>query len=327
MCTQRSNFTDFIGEFDLDPNRVLDLLIMAFGENENSEIFETIKKFKPCLITQVVGFAFCEKRGTKELCMVTARLIKEGVFSLQDVWGYMKPENLQDCYQEYQKVAQSVKRSLNVVVINADVSQRDQELESLEVQSYSNQKLTLLIELVKLNCWTEAYKIFKRFEGKLILSSVPGAVQVLCDFLEWVMDPVLQDLSKPSTEDQKKFPAGSMVQITSASKLREFLSDYLPILGVFIGYSEQTYCKVCQFLQGCEDSDYVLNLMEKILIPAFCFAGNEAVKALWFAIKDFSYVKRFALYDKWLHYGEGLVSVKQCLTVSIQVDKRYKGMD
>lgn len=311
----------------MDPNRVLDILILSYGETQNPEIFETIKKFKPTLITQILGFAFCENRSPKDLCTVTARLIKENLIKLQDVWCYMKPSNLQDCYQDYQKVVQSVKRSLNTVVINADVSQRDQELESLEVQNYSNQKLTLLVELVKLNCWTEALKIFKRFEGKIILSSVPGAVQVLCDYLEWVMDPVLQDLSKPNSEELKKFPPGSMSQITSAPKLREFLNEFLPVLGVFIGYSEQTYCKVCQFLQGCEDTEYVLNLMEKILIPAFCFAGNEAVKALWFAIKDFNYVKRFALYDKWLHYGEGLVAVKQCLTVSIQVDKRHKGVD
>jgi len=315
-CPERPTCTDFIGEYDLDPNRVLDLLILGYGKNEDLEIFNAIKTFKPSLITQVLGFAFSENRCSLELCAVTAKLIKASVFTLEDIWGYMKPENLQDSFQDYQKLVQSIRRSLNIVVINADVSQRDKDLASLELQDYSNQKLALLTELVKQNCWTEAYKIFKRFEGKIVLSSVPGAVQVLCDFLEWVMDPVLKDLNKPNNEEIKKFPPGSMTQILTAPKLREFLTEFLPVLGVYIGYSEQTYSKVCQFLQGCEEPEYVLGLMERILLPAFSFSGSEAVRSLWFAIKDFSYIKRFGLYDKWLHYSEGLVAVRQSLTVS-----------
>lgn len=315
-CADRPNCTDFIGGYDLDPNRVLDLLILAYGKNEDLEIFKAIKSFKPSLITQILGFAFTENQCSLELCAVTAKLIKEHIFTVEDIWGYMKPQNLSDSFQDYQKIVQSIRRSLNIVVINADVSQRDKDLATLEHQDYSNQKLSLLTELIKQNCWTEAQKIFKRFEGKIVLSSVPGAVQALCDFLEWVMDPVLQDLAKPNNEEIKKFPPGSMTQIVSAAKLREFLSEFLPILGVYIGYSEQTYSKVCRFLQGCEDPEYVLGLMERILLPAFSFAGNEAVRSLWFAIKDFSYVKRFGLYDKWLHYSEGLVAVRQSLTVS-----------
>jgi hypothetical protein len=267
----------------------------------------------------VLGFGF-QNGNCEKLAGVCAKLIKSSFFQLEDIWGYLKPESLQDDWEDYMKSVRNVKRAFDVVVINADVSQRDKDLEKLEEESYSNQKLAVLIELVKLNCWTEAHEMFKRFEGKLVLTSIPSAISTLCNFLEWVMDPVIKDLAHPSTGEESKFPPGSMTVVSSASKLREFLSDFLPIVGVYIGYSESTYCKICQFFQGCKETDYVVNLMEKFLLPALSFAGSEAVKSLWFVIKDLPYTRRFMIYDKWLHCDDGLVAVRQSLTVSIQVD-------
>lgn len=314
-----------IGEYDLDPNRVLDLILNHYRKDE-AGLMELVQQFKAGIVCQLVGFGFLSG-SCQNLAPVCAKLIKAGVFELQDVWGYLKPESLQDEWDEYEKTVRNLKRAFDMVIINADVTQRDRDLEKLEEQSYTNQKLCLLIELVKQNCWSAAHDLFKKFEGKLILNSVPGSISTLCNFLEWVMNPVIKDLAHPSTGDEVKFPLGSMCTISNASKLREFLSDYLPILNVYIGYSESTYCKVCQFLQGCKETEYVISLIEKFLLPALSFAGPEAVKSFWFLIKDLPYLRRFSIYDKWLNYDDGLVAVRQSLTVSIQVDKTNKGLD
>ena len=321
----KESFLPLIGEYDLDPNRVLDLVLQHYTKDETG-LMEILKGFKASLVCQVVGFGFLSG-NSETLAPVCAKLIKAGVFELQDVWGYLKPESLQDEWDEYVKNVRNLKRAFDMVIINADVTQRDRDLEKLEEQTYSNQKLCLLTDLLKLNCWSEVRDLFKKLEGKLILNSVPNTIPTLCSFLEWVMNPVIQDLAHPSPSDEVKFPSGSMSPISSASKLREFLSDYLPILGVYIGYSESTYCKVCQFLQGCKETDYVISLIEKFLLPALSFAGPEAIKSFWFLIKDLPYSRRFSIYDKWLNYNDGLVAVRQSLTVSVQVDKTNKSLD
>ena len=96
----------------------------------------------------------------------------------------MKPENFYKAFQEYNSLAHAVKRYLDVVVLNSESSAKEKDLKKLLGQDNNNQKLGLLTELIKLNCWECVKPILNRFEGKVVLNSYPGMVEALCGLLE-----------------------------------------------------------------------------------------------------------------------------------------------
>jgi THO complex subunit 2 N-terminus len=328
---QKSQALDIIGTYDLDPNRTMDLILTVFEKNTWDLTFiDLLLQLKTKVLPHILGFKFQNTLDKcKSLCEVAAHCIRLELLTIDSLWGYLKPEDFYKSYQEHENLVQSVKRSLDVVVINSDNSTKDKDLNKLMQNDNNNQKLGLLTQLIKLNYWDKVKEVLNRFEGKIVLCSYPDLIEALCQMLEWVIDPVYQDLPKPlpTTNKTLMFPPGSLVQLTCASQLQPFFLEILPIIGVYIGYSDDTYDKVCKCLQHCEDKKFVLAMLNKYIIPALSLAGSNIVKSLWTAIQDFNYQLRYEMYLSWKKYNKGLIIVKQSLTVSIQVDQRNKSMD
>lgn len=118
-----NNIQSLIGYFDLDPNRVLDVLIELFAFNLLSHwrflmlvcklspwFSDEGHDFRPSLIgsgdlesqrgnhsaAQIIGFKFQQIKQLADddqgLIMLTALLIKEGLLKLQDLWPHLSPD-------------------------------------------------------------------------------------------------------------------------------------------------------------------------------------------------------------------------------------------
>ena len=310
---------DLVGTYDLDPNRVADIIFTEFQQAPSDLSFmPLLQSFNSSLFPHLLGFKFQHTtEKCQSLCEVSARCIKAGLFSLDSLWGYLRPEDLHRCYTEYECLAQVVKRSLDVVIINADTSAKDKDLLRLFQKDFNNQKLGLLTELIRVNHWECIEEMLVRFQDKLILCSYPGMTDALCQLVEWVIDPVYQGLPEPlpTTNKTALFPCGTLKQATNMQEVQEFLVKVLPILGIYIGAMEDTYAKVCKTLQHLEDKDFVINMLNIYIFPALSLAGVNVVKILWATMQDFPYNLRYHLYRSWKNYSQGIVMVKQSQTV------------
>lgn len=310
---------NLIGTFDLDPSRVIDIVITVFQQNPSDHSFlPLLVSFDSSLFPHIFGFKFkniLEK--CQSLCEVAALCIKAGLFSVENLWGYLKPGSLHICFVEHEELAQTVKRSLDVIVINSDTSSKEKDMAKLFAEDLNNQKLGLVTELIKVNHWDYSQEILNRFQGKLVMTSYPGLIEALCQMIEWVIDPVYQDLPKPlpTTNKIREFPKGCMKQLTSLSEVSGFLSKILPIIEIYIGASEDTFIKVCKVLQHLDDKTFVIYVLEHFLLPGLSLAGANVVKILWTTLQDLNYNARYQLYRCWKTYNKGIVLVKQSQTV------------
>ena len=107
--TVRKNIQDLIGFFNLDPNRVADLIIDAFENNVwNEEVYlALLKNFPQSYVTQLLGFKFKyyldrikERQDSpdslfddalipRDLLMVTGILLREKNVKLEDIWSHL----------------------------------------------------------------------------------------------------------------------------------------------------------------------------------------------------------------------------------------------
>lgn len=96
------NVQSLIGYFDLDPNRVFDIILDAFEhEPENACFLQLLTHFNKNNACQIIGFKFQHygslKQGEKaietprQLYLVAATLIKHRFFSLKDLYPYLQP--------------------------------------------------------------------------------------------------------------------------------------------------------------------------------------------------------------------------------------------
>ena len=119
---QSNEFTkafEIVGSYDLDPNKAADIIITVFTRNTaETRYLELLKLLNLKTLPHVFGLKFQNvNEKCKSLCEVAAACIKAGLFDIQSIWPYLKPESLQKVFEDQQKLVQNVKRLLDVYVI------------------------------------------------------------------------------------------------------------------------------------------------------------------------------------------------------------------
>ena len=294
-----------------------DIIFSVFEKNSWDLTFiKILSSLKSVLLHHILGFRFENTEKCQNLCEVAAQCIKYGLITLESIWCYLKPCDLFKTYQEHEKLAQAVKRSFDVVVINSDSSNKDKDLNKLFQKDPNNQKLGVITELLRANHWESAKEVLDRFTEKINFTSYPGMVETFCELIEWVVDPVYQDQkSFPSCGKVLSFPEGSLKQVKSVDQLQSFFEEILPKIGIYIGFSENTHQKVSKLLTLCENKEFAFSMRNDFIFPSLSFSGPSAIKTVWTSIQDLHYSKRYCLYYSWKNCSQGLIMVKQSITV------------
>merc|ERR1711934_266162 len=87
-----------IGYFDLDPNRVFDLVLEAYEHNLDNSFYERIcDVFKPAFLPHIVGFKYQYYQSNGEvtpssLYNLTARLIQRGKLTFESILVHLTPD-------------------------------------------------------------------------------------------------------------------------------------------------------------------------------------------------------------------------------------------
>ena len=192
-----------IGCFNLDPNRVIDVILECFECRIELHKFyiELIRRFfdnKPSL-TQIIAFKFNFYHNDVSLCtrpnlyQVAATLIKNKLIDLNDIWDYVLPTDLEIedfHFNELEDTRKNARRT-NLATTSSEEAPTTfiDKLEPLLKHRLieDNQKLHLCLHLLKVGDWRNALVIIDKLPEFYALSDRCLALE-LCRIIHFMVD-------------------------------------------------------------------------------------------------------------------------------------------
>jgi len=209
-----------IGYFDLDPNRVMDLVLEGFelqlGKGKKdidltlvNDITEILAAFKPEAMCALIGFKFqfYQKEGRHKylnegsnrtittpssLLRMTAVLIASKKLKLEALWPYLMPSDETFAKDRTSFVNEKLKIASKVNVVNMNTSERERKKDNRGTQQNfgkNNQKVDLLYYLLVLGDWNHASKILNRL-SPIFLASEERICRQLCELISRLVEPL-----------------------------------------------------------------------------------------------------------------------------------------
>lgn len=114
------------GAFDLDPNRVADIVLDVMELYPmDDQLLEIVKVIKPSNLAQLMGFKVKDTPTINEgTAVVLGRLVKDGEVCLEQLWPHLVPENTVVTYNARFKLAQDLKLACNIVSLSGNATAR-----------------------------------------------------------------------------------------------------------------------------------------------------------------------------------------------------------
>ncbi|XP_033174015.1 THO complex subunit 2 isoform X2 [Drosophila mauritiana] len=178
-----------IGCFNLDPNRVLDIIIESFETRPDrwNLFIPLLRSYMPtgAIICEVLGYKFChfkDSRTPRSLYHVCALLLKHGVIALNDVYVWLTPNDgsIKADWEEDLADAREMVRKLNLIQTNKKEDEKDPppppSVKKFNEEKYNaNQKFGLCEALLKVGDWENAYKIIQKLPEQAVVLQEPIA--------------------------------------------------------------------------------------------------------------------------------------------------------
>ncbi|KAJ8922768.1 hypothetical protein NQ315_007803 [Exocentrus adspersus] len=306
-----------IGCFNLDPNRVLDIILESF-ENKPKEanIFvPLIDSYMndPHIISEVLSTKFSFLKNTDQeipqsLYILTANLLQHKLIHLDDIYFWLTPEDkvMQKECEKNLKDAREYLRKLQIVSIsNKEKEDTPEEAESVLDKYSGNQKLGLCEALLLIGDWETARVLIKRLPDHYAVGYEPVAT-AMCDLLHHIIEPVYRD--SPTAPKQAH----------NFLELRDTAIPMLLILGSSFRFDPVLLCKVVRIAKAAlasygidntkspvpsKDSLYhdILSLIDVTILPSLSYLDCNCCIAeeVWGLLKLYPYQVRYCLYSRW----------------------------
>ncbi|XP_067949225.1 THO complex subunit 2-like isoform X2 [Watersipora subatra] len=212
------NIKSLIGCFNLDPNRVLDIILQAFENRPDlgEELYvPVLTEYMPEYdsICQMLGFHLknCsmntpdDRSHTKRVFDVMAILMKHGLVSLDGIYPHLSPSDA-DIREQYKKTlsdARSSVRKTRAVHTGEKKEEDKKEGDKKEGEDETaageapnsmqddNGKLQLTEALLKQGAWKQAKEVMDRLPQYHATSYEPIA-KTMCQLIHYVIDPMYQ---------------------------------------------------------------------------------------------------------------------------------------
>lgn len=275
-----------IGHFDLDPNRVFDIVLECFELQPDNKIFlELIPIFPKSHASQILGFKFQYYQRIEVntsvpfgLYQLTALLVKEEFIDLDSIYAHLLPKD-EDAFDHYN--AFSAKRldeankigKINLAATGKDLMDDEKQgdvtidlFTAIDMESDSNkerfaelennQPLGLLIGFLSVHDWYHAHILFDR------LSSLnPVAHIQICNGLFRLIEKSISpayDIVRQTHLQSFGLPSGAGYDATEATTLfsRSFIDlpkelfQMLVSAGPYLHRDTILLQKVCRVLRG-----------------------------------------------------------------------------
>lgn len=198
-----------LGCFNLDPNRVLDIILESFETSpERQEFFiPLIRSYMsdPKIICEVLGFKYSiyhhetslESITPHSLYTVTALLLQHSIISLDDIYTWLVPDDkvLQKDWEKEMRDAKEYFRKLQVISTKEKPESVPEETIVPQEKYYNNQKFGLCQALLEVGDWKTAQQLIKKMPETLVVEQTEIA-KAMCNLLHAIIEPVYRNFCK-----------------------------------------------------------------------------------------------------------------------------------
>ncbi|XP_023373166.1 THO complex subunit 2 isoform X4 [Otolemur garnettii] len=333
------NIKSLIGCFNLDPNRVLDVILEVFEcRPEHDDFFISLLEAymsmcEPQTLCHILGFKFKfyqEPSGEtpSSLYRVAAVLLQFNLIDLDDLYVHLLPAD--NCIMDEHKreivEAKQIVRKLTMVVLSSDkMDEREKEKEKEEEKVEKppdNQKLGLLEALLKIGDWQHAQNIMDQMPPYYAASHKLIALAI-CKLIHITIEPLYRRVGVP--KGAKGSPVNALQnkrapkQAETFEDLRRDVFSMFCYLGPHLSHDPILFAKVVRigksFMKefqsdGSKQEDKektevilscLLSITDQVLLPSLSLMDCNACMSeeLWGMFKTFPYQHRYRLYGQW----------------------------
>ncbi|XP_012937232.1 THO complex subunit 2 [Aplysia californica] len=325
------NIKSLIGCFDLDPNRVLDIILEAFECHP-----EEYKFYIPLLrayiidkltLCHILGFKFHFRESTdwstpKSLFKCAALLLNHQLVDLDDLYPYLQPLDSEIIPFHNKEVAdaKAYAKKLNTVILS-DKKEEDKDKDEQQIIDLreNNQKLGLCEALLEIGAWDNAKAILDRLPEHFAVVH-KSISQALCALVHRVIEPLYDrntGLTATLAKKRDKREQGQC-ECSRAHSFKEVFHSALPMLSYLGPHAASDPILMVKIIRlaktfmnkrhsgGIGPEDDVayygfLNVLEEVLLPSLALLpGNCAMgEELWNLLKLYPYEIRYRLYGTW----------------------------
>ncbi|XP_013175234.1 PREDICTED: THO complex subunit 2 isoform X1 [Papilio xuthus] len=313
-----------IGCFNLDPNRVLDIILESFEARPHlDELFISLIKnymVDAQVISEVLGF----KLGNMEvlenykdppsLMTIIALLLQHEVISLDDIYPWLRPDDT-IMAKEAEKEIKSVQdyiRKLSIVSTKGPQANGPTDFieEKADPQEYwSNQKLVLCEALLKVTAWRE----FAALSARLPTTSMaPRPALALCAMLHALVEPLYRTHCRvaPKIIGIPVPPLKSNLAPRACKTFQDMKETVIPaliILGPSLHHDPVLMYKIIRILRTsrslAEDPLHyeAITVLDTAILPALTLMEGNCCMAeeVYTLLKLYPYQCRYCLYSRW----------------------------
>uniref|UniRef100_A0A671DPD5 THO complex subunit 2 n=1 Tax=Rhinolophus ferrumequinum TaxID=59479 RepID=A0A671DPD5_RHIFE len=326
------NIKSLIGCFNLDPNRVLDVILEVFEcRPEHDDFFISLLESymsmcEPQTLCHILGFKFKfyqEPNGEtpSSLYRVAAVLLQFNLIDLDDLYVHLLPAD--NCIMDEHKreivEAKQIVRKLTMVVLSSEkIDEREKEKEKEEEKVEKppdNQKLGLLEALLKIGDWQHAQNIMDQMPPYYAASHKLIALAI-CKLIHITIEPLYRRVGVP--KGAKGSPVNALQnkrapkQAESFEDLRRDVFNMFCYLGPHLSHDPILFAKVVRigksFMKefqsdGSKQEDKektevilscLLSITDQVLLPSLSLMDCNACMSeeLWGMFKTFPYQHR-----------------------------------
>ncbi|XP_050521720.1 THO complex subunit 2 isoform X2 [Daktulosphaira vitifoliae] len=317
-----------IGCFNLDPNRVLDIILDSFEHHTDNKaehfFIPLLRDYMPesQRLTEVLVFKLRQVNDMNHSSYrLIALLIQYNLIELENIYPWLTPDDkvIQKNWEKEMKNGQDYVKKISCMFLSKAPESEVADDNDL-VKFEENQKFLLCEAMLEVGDWNTAQILLKRFPEYYAVDH-PAIGDALCNLISQIIKPIYAEvfnLHSKFTRKTLKLSDNSF-SVKPVSTFQEFHSIVMPMLitlGPGLHRNTVLMFKIVRIVrealinEGIRNKDYIpskngyyfdtLSLLDRVLLPALSLVeGSSISEHLWTLLQLYPYHCRYALYNSW----------------------------
>uniref|UniRef100_A0A674MPM8 THO complex subunit 2 n=1 Tax=Takifugu rubripes TaxID=31033 RepID=A0A674MPM8_TAKRU len=343
-----------IGCFNLDPNRVLDIILEVYESRSDQDEFflSLIKSYmcEPLTLCHILGFKFKfyqepNEETPKSLYHIAAALLHHNLIELEDLYVHLMPPDVTIVEEHKRDIseAKQLDRKLVKLVLPTDKNEEKDKEDDKNEKLPDNQKLGLLEALLRIGDWHHAQSIMDQMPS-FYTTSHKAIALALCQLVHLTVEPLYRRVGvSKGAKGRPLHPLKSKRAPRPTECFEDLRRDTFSMLGYLgphLSNDPILFAKIVRlgkaFMKEVNKKknkmvrkkdtllSCFLSIADQVLLPSLSLMESNACMSeeLWGLFKLFPYQHRYRLYGQWKN--ETYLSHPLLVKVKAQTVERAK---